>query len=119
MSQQDKKKLAELLQELKKDYLKKLPAHIEKLYKLTSERDWPLLEEEYHKLKGTGKTYGFTDISVVCEKLESLAKKKEDKYWEIFNQGVLLLDEMNQNYQLQKTLEINNHPLFLSISKLG
>jgi hypothetical protein len=114
---QPKKKLSALLEELKSDYLKKLPEHLKKLEMFTAQTDWPALEEEYHKLKGTGKTYGFPDISVICEKMEFLAKKPEFQNREIFEKAFLLLKEMNDSYQKNEKLDLKNHPVVVEIMK--
>ena len=68
--------LKDVLADLKADYLKTLPAKIEKIKTLTFHQSWEQLADEYHKLKGTGKTYGFPEITLVCEKLEKLSQEK-------------------------------------------
>lgn len=101
-----KQKLSIVLQELKKEYLVKLPQRIELLRKMTEALDWQALEDEYHKLKGTGKTYGFPEVSIVCEKLEHLAQDSRFRNAEIFSSAVLLLERMHQNYLAQEPVDL-------------
>lgn len=67
-------KFSELLAELKADYLSILPERIANLEKLLKEKNWKQMHIEFHKLKGTGKTYGFPEVSTICEKLEEASR---------------------------------------------
>jgi len=63
-------KLSEILAELKAEYIQKFPAKVTKIEVLFQKEDWDDLREEFHKLKGTGLTYGFPEVSILCEALE-------------------------------------------------
>lgn len=67
-------KLSELLAELKADYRKSFPAKILVLQNAFDRRDVHSLTEEFHKLKGTGKTYGYPEVSLLCEALETACR---------------------------------------------
>jgi hypothetical protein len=61
-----------ILEKLKSDYLKNLPGRIEQIESLWGSREMKLIKTEFHKLKGTGKTYGLPEISdlgLVAEEL--------------------------------------------------
>lgn len=57
--------LKKILEGLKSDYLKNMPAKLALIEKLWANGEIDLLETEFHKLKGTGKTYGLPEISDV------------------------------------------------------
>lgn len=63
-------KLSEILAELKAEYRTSFPRKLQKLRDAAATGDNDLLREEFHKLKGTGKTYGFPEVSVICEAME-------------------------------------------------
>ena len=111
----DRKNLAEVLSELKAEYLEAFPSKLEKLKKLTHEQDWLLLAEEYHKLKGTGKTYGYPEISIVCEKLENLAQNKAHQRPELFGQALILMENLYTSYRNQKSIDLKKDPIAKSI----
>ena len=113
-----KQKLSTVLQELKEEYLQKFPQKIDKLKNLTQAQDWTGLEEEYHKLKGTGKTYGFADISLVCEKLEALAQQPSRREVQIFNEAAVLLEKMHQNYLRNGILDLQKDSFARSLLAL-
>lgn len=118
MSQNSKQKLSEVLKELRSDYLLKFPNKIAQLRQLTEAQSWKELEDEYHKLKGTGSTYGFPDISTVCEIMESLAQNKYNQKPELFAQTVSLLERMHQNYAEGKVLDLSSDPFARSLLAL-
>jgi len=118
MNQPPRQKLSEVLKELRSEYLIKFPQKISRLKELTLAQKWVELEEEYHKLKGTGSTYGFPDVSSVCEILEKLAQNKSTQNPEIFENTVLLLERMHQNYLENKVLDLNADPFARSLLAL-
>jgi HPt (histidine-containing phosphotransfer) domain-containing protein len=71
----DGEKLSELLLELKNEYRKNFPKRIQVLRELTQRQDWECLTREFHKLKGTGRTYGYPEVSILCEVLEEACRQ--------------------------------------------
>lgn len=63
-------KLSEILAELKSEYQANFPKKVSLIRSLCQRQEWGDLAEEFHKLKGTGKTYGFPEVSQICESLE-------------------------------------------------
>lgn len=106
MNEDSKKKLTAVLEELKTEYLAKFPHKILKLKELTELRRWRDLEEEYHKLKGSGKTYGYPEVSVVCEKVESLLMRNFIQKPEVYEQSVLLLEKIHQSYLNKESYDL-------------
>ena len=100
MSSHDEKiaRFTQMLIEMKHDYLESFPHKIATIKKFIAEEKWAELHDEYHKLKGTGKTYGFPEVSVVCEILETLTMTRPVKDPEIFKKSSELLDRMHQAY---------------------
>lgn len=64
--------LGELLKTLQKEYLSELPERISVIDQHIKDQDIEALKEDFHKLKGTGKTYGIPEISELGEKMEGL-----------------------------------------------
>ena len=107
-----------VLGELKEDYLKKLPGKIENLKLLVGHQNWVGLEDEYHKLKGTGKTYGYPEISVICEKLELLVQQKNHQSSELFQQAHELLEKMHQSYLKKEPVNLESDAFARSLLAL-
>ena len=64
--------LNELLKSLQCEYLADLPERIETIHAHFESQNISALVEDFHKLKGTGKTYGFPKISELGERMEAL-----------------------------------------------
>jgi HPt (histidine-containing phosphotransfer) domain-containing protein len=64
-----------LLADLKKDYIADLPNKITLITALLKSGDSDLLETEFHKLKGTGQTYGVPEVTRLGEMIESICQK--------------------------------------------
>ena len=77
-------RFTQMLKDMKADYLVALPRKIELIQQLIADEKWADLNEEYHKLKGTGKTYGFPEVSEVCQALETLSAIRPVQNPEIF-----------------------------------
>jgi HPt (histidine-containing phosphotransfer) domain-containing protein len=103
-----KRKLSALMSELKEDYLGKLPDKIAYLKKLTIQQDWKALEHEYHKLKGTGKTYGLPEISSVCLKLEAMAQQTETRDHETFTRALTLIEKIHAAHQQGQSFDLQS-----------
>lgn len=110
MSEESKRKLALILAELREEYLLRFPHKIALLKSLTESRKWRDLEEEYHKLKGSGKTYGYPEVSTVCQKLESLLMQDLVQDTEIFDQAIGLLEKMHQSYLKDESFDLQQDP---------
>ena len=111
--------LTTVLSDLKKDYLAKLPNRIEKLYELAGNENWEDLYTEYHKLKGTGKTYGFPEISIACERLESLVQQEENQKVSFFKEAASLIKDIHLSYIEGKKIDIASHPFGKTLLRSG
>ncbi len=68
--------LKDLLAELQKEYLATFPektAAIERFWRESKLED---LESEFHKIKGTGRTYGLPEVSLLGELMEKLCQAR-------------------------------------------
>lgn len=66
------KEFKNMLSALGEDYLKKVT---QKLDDLINKENIKSIFEESHKLKGSGKTYGFAKISITAKEIEQLCKQ--------------------------------------------
>ena len=99
-------RFSQMLVEMKQDYLENFPKKIAVIKQLVATEKWSELNDEYHKLKGTGKTYGFPEISIVCEILEAHSMQNPAKDPELFKKSSDLLERMHQAYQQNKSFSL-------------
>jgi HPt (histidine-containing phosphotransfer) domain-containing protein len=68
--------LQDVLDGLRRDYLNAIPEKIERIRELSCSSNFDELHTEFHKMKGTGRTYGLPEVSQVGEALERLCEQK-------------------------------------------
>lgn len=95
-----------LLDDIKKDYLASLPSKIDKIRNLKSKGELALVKDEFHKLKGSGKTYGFPEISILCEKVELHCKLNHPEINTIIELGLSVLAQIHTSRQDQRPLDL-------------
>lgn len=116
MNQPKNQKLDFLLQELKQQYLEELPDILKKAKTYNSQQDWESLKEELHKLKGSGETYGWPDISELARSLEQLLEK-EGFSQELLKKGLDIFGELQQAAINKNSLDLQQHPDFIKIQQ--
>lgn len=89
-------KLQKILVELKQEYLAALPGKIQTLEELVHKADWRQVTEEFHKLKGTGKTYGLPEVSILSEHLETQSQIPVLQDKDYFLAAVFLLHKIRE-----------------------
>ncbi|MEZ4873512.1 MAG: Hpt domain-containing protein [Bdellovibrionales bacterium] len=103
----DSPEYQQMLAELKSDYLKSLPKKIELVEQDYDRRDALALREQFHKLKGNGKTYGFESVSILADVVEKLFVDSHEKGLIATPIAISILHSIYDNEQEQKdfTLE--------------
>ena len=76
---QSSQEIDDLFVELKKEYLATFQEKQELIKIAWAEHDRDKLENEFHKMKGTGRTYGLPEISVLGGMMELLCKENHPK----------------------------------------
>ena len=108
--------LSALFKELKKEYIESLPKKFTILQNLLNDKNYIGLEEEFHKYKGSGKTYGLPEVTLVCEIGEKLALR-EPTDEESINDVVELFSQIKLAYTEGRTIDLSTHPLYLKLIK--
>jgi len=68
----------DLMKELQSSYLLQLPDRIEEIKIFIKNENKQALLEEFHKLKGTGATYGFPEITQVAKEAEAYLNQEKN-----------------------------------------
>jgi len=88
--------LQALLAELQQSYLAALPGKAVLIEQLWQAGNLVDLETEYHKLKGTGRTYGLPEITQVGEALERICECRHASLAEAVPLSIRLITELRQ-----------------------
>lgn len=110
--------LDSLIQELRGDYLKSFPEKIARLNQLYTDNNRAGLENEFHKIKGTGKTYGVPEMSVVAGHMETICRHNVDILNRCFPKAIEVIKEIEQAYKVGLDLALDNIPSYCELLKL-
>ncbi|NQZ20260.1 MAG: Hpt domain-containing protein [Bdellovibrionales bacterium] len=106
---------SDLMEELRTEYLESFDEKFKIIREYFKSHDWYNLELEYHKLKGTGSTYGVPEVTTLCQKMESLCKKKPHNLENLIDQSIFVLSKIKDKYLDNVQFEMESTPEFISI----
>lgn len=110
--------LQDLLAELQKTYLATLPEKVLNLETLWKTNQVELLETEYHKLKGTGRTYGLPEVTQVGEAMEHLCGGVASALDQAVPLSLILLTRIHVTRNGGHPLKVETEPEFQTIIAL-
>ncbi len=99
-----------MMRDLRQGYLTALAGRIALLQRLSEKLNWDAIREEYHKIKGTGTTYGFPDLTRLCETMEELCRDKDRRRPEHLHAALELLNYLLQTYTNETSAEMMKQP---------
>jgi HPt (histidine-containing phosphotransfer) domain-containing protein len=108
----------ELLKTLRAEYLAALPDKIEIISKQITTGNTAELRDSFHKLKGTGKTYGMPEVSDLSEITETICMQKPAQAQAAAEQAVGLLRDIHAARQNQQPFVLDPDPRYQMIRKL-
>ncbi len=111
--------LQDVLEELRKSYLNALPAKADAIQKLFQERRYSEVETEFHKLKGTGKTYGIPEVSQIGEVAERLVEHGSTSAEESVPAAIKILNRIAATRNSGKALDLENDADYLYLAELA
>ena len=107
---------SDLMEELRTEYLESFEEKYKIIKDFFAKQDWYSLELEYHKLKGTGSTYGAPEVTAVCQKMEYICKHKPGNLEELIHQSIVVLNKIKEKYLAQVPFDLETSPEFKNIS---
>lgn len=107
--------IEDLIKKLNQEYLATLPHKISSIETLCAQADIPGLRDAFHKLKGTGRTYGLPEISDLAEILEKICVERPEHAVTASNRGLCLLKDVFQSRTQGYTFALNEDPRFAEV----
>jgi HPt (histidine-containing phosphotransfer) domain-containing protein len=108
-------KQKEAFEALRQKYLKSVPEKIENIRKAIATNSLHDLQQEFHKIKGSGKTYGFGDISIIATHIDKHCKANNPNSFTLAEKACQLLQKIYDNQSAQQDYDLQNDPLFKEI----
>jgi hypothetical protein len=104
-----------MMANLKKEYLDSFPQKIAVIDEHFKAKNIELLRDDFHKLKGTGKTYGMPEVSVLGEVVERVCKEKTSLALNIVPLAISTLQKIVEAHSKKSVYDIQQDPDFKSI----
>lgn len=104
--------LNHLFAELKGEYLDSFPEKIETIRQFWESGDRTGLHNEFHKIKGTGTTYGLPEVTDIAEILEEMCEQECEKLGAGIVIALDLLQKICQSYKFDVEFDLHKDPLF-------
>lgn len=101
-----------LFAELKAEYLETFTEKITTIEKAWQAKNRKQLESEYHKIKGTGATYGINEATQVAEVLEALCHEGSTKLGLCIMVSLHLFRKIEIHYKKEAPYEITKDAAF-------
>lgn len=111
--------LDDVLSELRKTYLEALPARADMIESLFKNRQYIEVETEFHKLKGTGKTYGLPEVTSIGEVAERLCENGSTSADESVPAALNALRKVTVARAKGTPLDLTSDPDFLYLTELA
>jgi HPt (histidine-containing phosphotransfer) domain-containing protein len=103
--------------ELKKQYLAELPAKVQRIENYLRAGQWIDVHNEFHKLKGTGKTYGFPAISRACQIIETLTMGGQACNPDYVHKGLAILQKIHRAETAKSAFDLDSDIDYMFLSK--
>lgn len=107
--------LEEVLAKLKTNYVKSMPDKLQVMKKHIESKDFTTLREEFHKIKGTGRTYGLpevSDLGAVFEEILIVSEFKPHLNWALdahdLFRDIYASREKNREFNIQQDPRFKN-----------
>jgi chemotaxis protein histidine kinase CheA len=110
--------LNELFSELKTEYLETFPEKIVAIEKLWQAKNKRALEDEYHKMKGTGTTYGVEEVSRIAELMEDMCYQGHPQLGFGVLMSIELFQRVREHSISNTTYELDKDNVFKALRKL-
>lgn len=110
-------KLEEMLKDLKIEYIAALPKVITKIEAFAAEGDKNMIREEFHKLKGTGKTYGLDEVSIYGNIFEKLCIDHPEQLESVLSTATEILGKIHSHREKNSRYNLEEDSDFIAISK--
>lgn len=108
-----------LLDELRQEYITELPEKITHIAEHFDTQAFQTVCEDFHKLKGTGKTYGIPEISELAEVVERICLDRPEAIASAVPEALTLLTEIHRVRTTAQPFDIGADQRFSRLKRLA
>lgn len=102
----------EMMAELQKEYVESLPEKVATIKAHWESGDMETLTDDFHKLKGTGKTYGLPEVSELALLMEKSCRERSDNIPNLLPIAISLLERIHEKRSQGQAVDLSSEPEF-------
>ena len=106
---------AAMMEQLKEEYIQSLPEKIELIEAHLQTNSSESLREDFHKLKGTGKTYGIPEISTLAASVEEVCISSPQLAATVAQQALPILRDIYASRSTNSSHDIGTDERYIKI----
>ena len=110
--------LDEVMSELRVEYLESFDEKIQKLEENLMTGNHSDIELEFHKMKGTGQTYGIDEISTLGMVMETICQKFSGHLAENLPKAITLIRKIVTARSQDQSYDLDNDSDFLNLKSI-
>lgn len=110
--------MEDLLKSLQRDYVAALPEKLDTIRGQIRDANPQSLRDSFHKLKGTGRTYGLPEISELAEVVERICFTLPAEATAASQIGAMILQDIFSSRNAGITYNLHSDPRFEQIRRL-
>ncbi len=111
--------LDDVMGELREEYLQSFEVKVKNLAGNLENKEYDLIELEFHKMKGTGETYGIPEISQLGYVVEKICQTKQNAITEAFPLAIELIHLIVQERSQEKGIDLKANSSFLKLESIA
>lgn len=100
-----------MMKELQLDYIKSIPEKVQILETCLDKGDQSALRDGFHRMKGSGATYGLPEISTLCAVMERICEQKSLQLNKVIPSALEILTDIY--IQRERNPQDNKNPYTL------
>ncbi len=115
----NKANYSEVMKELRQEYLEGFEEKFKFWNQCFEDENWDQLELEFHKMKGTGSTYGVPEVSLLCQHLERICRQTKPLPRPLLDSAIRMLSAIKEKYLHDREYSLGEDPDFEKIQNLS
>lgn len=108
-----------LMEDLKREYVSELPLKIQHIRTNLDAKEHAVVREDFHKLKGTGKTYGVPEISQLAEVVELICINRPESISKAVPEALTLLMDIHARRTAAEAFDITGDQRFSKLKRMA
>ena len=107
-----------MMEQLRTEYVEDLPKKIKDIETSLASSQIQEMREDFHKLKGTGRTYGVPEITDLAEVMERICLQFPQEIVRTVPDALILLREIHDLRKTDQALDIKKDHRFAKLKKI-